>query len=267
MIQKQFLHLVYLASFLLLLSSCDPYQKLLKSNDFELKYEKAKEYYNTGIYHKAIPLFEELMIRHKGTQKAEKLYYFYAYCHYGQDSYLMSAHYFKSFIDYYPTSKLAEDAQYMIGWCNYNMTPTSSLDQTYAEKAIESFQIFINAYPYSEKVAKCNELIDDVRDKLEEKAHDNAMLYYNVKSYKSSAASYQNILKDFPDTDRKEEVMFMTMKSYYLLAQKSIASKKKERYDLTVESYLDFIDQYPTSKYVREAERIYTTCLNNLKKY
>ena len=49
MIQKQFLHFVYLASFLLLLSSCDPYQKLLKGNDFDLKYEKAKEYYNSYV--------------------------------------------------------------------------------------------------------------------------------------------------------------------------------------------------------------------------
>ena len=61
--------------------------------------------------------------------------------------------------------------------------------------------------------------------------------------------------------------MFMIIKSYYLLAQKSISTKKKERYDLAVESYLDFIDQYPTSKYVREAERMYSVCLNNLKKY
>ena len=40
----------------ILLSSCNPYQKLLKSNDLDLKLEKSKEFYKAAIieYQRAI---------------------------------------------------------------------------------------------------------------------------------------------------------------------------------------------------------------------
>ncbi len=265
MIQKlvNILGIIFLVA---LLSACDPYQKLLKSSNYDLKYTKAKEFYNAGQYSKAIPLFEELMIRHKGTKEAEKLYYFYAYCYYGDEDYLFASHYFKNFLDYFPTSKFAEDAQFMIAYSFYNMSPKPSLEQTYSEKAIEAFQLFINTYPYSKKVEEGNALIDELRDKLEKKAFASAKLYYDTRNYKAAATAYKNLLQGFPDTDHKEDILFSITKSYYLLANKSIQSKKLERYNLAVDAYINFIDLYPKSKLVREAERIYDTCLTQIDK-
>lgn len=251
---------------ILVFGSCDAYQKILKSSDYTFKYEKVKEYYNTGQYDKALPLFEELMGVYKGSKEAEKLYYFYAYCQYGIEDYLSASHYFKSFLDVYPRSIYAEDAQYMIGYSFYKMSPETSLEQGNTEKAIESFQVFLNSYPNSTKVARCNELIDEMRLKLENKAFASAEMYYRIKTYKAAATSYRNILVDFPDTKRKEEIMFKVVKSYYLLALNSIEDKKQERYQFAADAYIEFIDQFPNSKYNREAERIYTFCTNNLAK-
>lgn len=255
-----------LCCLLLVINGCDTYQKILKSSDYTFKYEKVKEYYNTGQYDKALPLFEELMGVYKGTKEAEKLYYFYAYCHYGLEDYLSASHYFKSFIDAFPRSIYAEDAQFMIGYSYYKMSPQPSLEQSNSEKAIEAFQLFLNSYANSSKTERCNELIDNLRLKLENKAFSNAELYFKIKTYKAAATAYRGILVDFPDTRRKEEVMFKVLKSYYLLALNSIEEKKQERYQFAADAYLEFIDQFPNSKYNREAERIYTTCTNNLAK-
>ena len=150
-----------------LLSSCDPYQKLLKSSDYELKLAKAKEYYNNGACEKAIPLFEELMSVYKGTRDVENMYYYYAYAHYCNHDYVLASHYFKSFVDYYPRSNNAENASYMIGFCEYQMSPKASLDQEDTKKAIEGLQLYINQYPTGTRVDEANKLMDELRSKLE----------------------------------------------------------------------------------------------------
>jgi len=260
-----------LAGFLLLItfltiSSCDPYQKLLKSSDYKMKYEKVKEFYNEGQYEKALPLFEELMGIYKGTKDAEKLYYYYAFCHFGTEDYLSASHYFKTFLTAYPRSIYAEEAQFMIGYSYYKMSPQTTLEQANTQKAIDALQMFINAYPNSSRIAQSNNLIDELRQKLETKALSAADLYYKLKSYKAAATSYRNILLEFPDTKQKEEIMFKVLKAYYLLAINSIETKKRERFLLAVDAFDEFAEQFPASKYYREAEKIYSTCTDNLSK-
>ena len=249
----------------LLITSCDPYQKLLKSTNYDLKYAKAKEYYNKGNYSQASPLLEELMTVWRGSRDVEKIYYFYAYCYYGSGDYLLSANYFKNFTNYYPKSAYAEDALYMSGYSFYKMSPKPSLDATDTRKAIDALQLFINTYPSSTKVTACNDLIDELRGKLETKAFEGAYLYYRMRNYKAASTSLKAILRDYPDTPKREEVMFLIVKSYYLLAQNSIESKRKERYQAASEAYIEFIDKFPQSEYRREAERLYSSALEFVK--
>ena len=62
------------------------------------------------------------------------------------------------------------------------MSPNHKLDQTYTLEAIKSFQDFTNTFPRSDRVTQCNELIDELRDKLEKKAyyHSKVILYYGI---------------------------------------------------------------------------------------
>ena len=50
----------------------------------------------------------------------------------------------------------------------------------------------------------------------------------------------------------------------YDLAGKSIRSKQLERYREANEYYLEFIDQYPDSEYLREAEKKYNNSLEKV---
>lgn len=260
---------IYINIGLILLLSCfsckESYQKLLKSNDYDLKFTKAKEYYNKGDYIKAIPLFEELIGVLKGTKDVEDLYYFYPYCYYGQGNYEFAAYYFKNFIEFYPRSQRAEDARFMIAYCYYKMSPISSLDQDNSYKTIEALQYFADSYPHSEQIGECNELIDELRAKLEEKAYTGAKLYFDMKNYQAATTSFNNLLLDFPETKRQEEVQFLILQAYYFYADNSIEDKQEERFEKTVESYLAFINKYPEGKHVREAERIYLDSVEKLE--
>lgn len=251
---RKSVHTAFFALIIIALAvSCDGYNKVLKSKDVDLKREKAKEYYNEGKYYKAIPLLDELISIYRGREELEDIYYMYCNALYGQGNYITAGYNFKNFTTFYPNSEKREDAMYMVGKCYYNLAPPADLDQEYTKKSIEAFQLFVNSYPNSDRVADVNSKMDILHTKLEDKAFNAAILYYNMGFYQSASVSFENMISAFPDTDRSEYVHFMIVKSNYLYAKNSIPSKQAERYERTLESFKTFKALYPESKYMKDA--------------
>jgi outer membrane protein assembly factor BamD len=244
---------------LFVLASCSSYQKLLKSADNDLKYEKAIGYYEAKDYTRALQLFDQITPFFKGTDKAERIAYYYAYCNYNQDDYVMGNYYFKRFATSYPNSPYTEECAYMAAYCNYQESPRSNLDQTSTYDAIKDLQLFINKYPKSDKVAHANELMDELRAKLEKKDFDIGMLYFKMEDYKASIQIFKNLVKDYPDSKHREDVFYYILKSNYKYASKSIAVKRKERFIATVEAYDDLATSFPKSEYLKEVRYMQKT--------
>jgi len=265
MFKKALAALVFI-SFTIGFSGCSKYQRILKSNDFEEKFNMAKLLYDNGKYQKAFPLFEELITVFRGTSKAEDVYYYYAYCNYKLGDYMLAGYHFDNFVRTFPRSARAEDAQFMNAKCYFLDSPEPSLDQTSTKKAIDELQLFINRYPESEKVDECNDLMDRLRFKLETKSYNGAKLYYRLGEYKAAIFALRNTLADYPDTRFREEISYMILKSAYQLADNSIESKQVERFEDTVKEVNAFVEKYPRSKNVREAETIKADSQKKLEK-
>ena len=243
------------------------FNKLVKSGDMEAKYAGAVKYLNKEDYTKALTLFEELMSVYRGTAKAEEVHYYYAYCNYNLEDFIIAGYQFRSFVKNFPGSKHTEECAYMNAYCFYLSSPGYSLDQVDTKLAIKEFQRFTNQYPKSTRIPDCNTMLDKLRGKLERKSYENAMLYYNMLDYKSAVVAFGNHLKDFSDTKHAEELNYLIIKSYYLLALNSIESKKQERFKAAADSYIKFVDTFPKGEYLKDAESIYTSALKNLEKY
>lgn len=239
-------------------SSCSKYQQVLKSSDLKLKERAAREYYEDGDYMKAIPLLEESITLNKGNKDIDELYYLYAMSHYYQASYLVAAFHFKNIHDSYTHSEYAQESLYMSAYCYYRLSPDIKLDQTYTEKAIDAFQLYVNYYPDSERVQDCNDLIDIMRRKMERKAFANAKLYYKMRRYQAAATSFENILVNYPDTEDAEEIYLYIIKSYYFYAINSVEEKQEERFQDVKDAYKLFTKRYPESRFAEDAKDFYT---------
>ena len=247
-------------------SACSSYQKVLKSSNTELKYDTAIKLYNKKEYSKAYPLLEELVSVTRGTQKAEELYFIYSYCNYYLNDLASASYHFEQFSKLYPSSESAEEAAYMAAYCYYLGSPQFNLDQTNTFKAIDEMQIFVNRYPTSERVEDCNRLIDELRAKLEKKDISHAMLFFQISDYKAAIASLKNILKDYPSTKSREEVMITLIKSHYFLAENSVDEKKEIRYKQTIDAYYSLIDKFASAKKAKEAESFFDKANERLNK-
>jgi outer membrane protein assembly factor BamD len=89
-----------------------------------------------------------------------------------------------------------------------------------------------------------------------EKSYLNAYTYYKIGRYKSAIVAFKNSLKQYPESHRKEDIMYYTTVSAYRLAANSIESKQMDRYLATIDYYFSFISEFPESKYRKELENI-----------
>ena len=256
----------------LLFSACSSkFMKLQKKGTTDEKYKAANDYYKKGDYYKAGILYEEIIPLLKGDSLAEQSQFYNAYAQYKQKQYSMGAYLFKNFYSTYANSPLAEEAFYMYANSMFKDSPNFNLDQTSTLTAIEALQTFINSYPESKYAGSCSQDLKDLRHRLEEKSYEKAKLYYKtsgvtIANYKAAVVVIDNFQRDFPDSEYIEELSFLKVQSQYDLAEVSYEIKQKERYTDALKFYEDFIDAFPKSKYINQAEKVYDGATKGLAK-
>lgn len=256
---------------MVLLGSCSPFSKLQKSGTDDQKYKAAVQYYKKGDWFHAGLLFEELIPVLKGSTESEMAQFYYAYTQYQQQQYLLSATLFKKFYETFARSEYAQEAMYMYAYSLYKDTPQFNLDQSNTLTATSALQDFVNTYPDSKYRDECTKIILELRGKLERKAYEKAKLYYktsgfNIASYKSAVISINNFQREFPDSEYNEELAFLKVDAEYSLANNSLETKQKERYQEAIGYYQAFIDKYPNSKYLKQAERMYESSQKEIER-
>jgi outer membrane protein assembly factor BamD len=262
----QLKNLLYLLAITVLLSSCSGFEKVRKSSDVNYKLSKANEYFDKKDYQHANMLYRELMPIMKSTRNYETLIYRYSFTFFYLKDYIEASYYFKSFVEYFPTSKEAEECEFMAAVSLYKYAPKFTLDQTNSMKAVESFQSYLVRYPKSPRVAEGTKYLDDLRRKLEMKEADAAKLYYNVYQYRAASVAYKSVLRDYPESPSADLYQFMIMKAMFKYAEASVLGKQEERYASAADAYRELKDGYPSSPYIAEAEKLNNEINNNVKK-
>ena len=238
------------------LVSCGDFSRMVKSTDNEMKYEVAMDYYERGDYNHALQLFDLLQAAYRNTPRGENITYSTAECYYKQKDYEIASYYYNKFYTTYPFSKDAERAAFMNAYCSYVLSPESGLDQTNTYTAIKQLKNFAERYPQSDSLARVNQLIENLNEKLEEKDYNMCRLFYRMENYSAAITSFENMLKNHPNTKHREEILFDMATTYYDYAENSVPEKQRERYESCVEQCNTLTYLYPHSPYVSDAQSI-----------
>ena len=216
------------------LTSCGEYNKLLKSTDYEYKYEAAKNYFAKGQYNRSATLLNELITILKGTDKAEESLYMLGMSYYNQKDYQTAAQTFITYFNTYPRGTFTELARFHAGKALFLDTPEPRLDQSSTYQAIQQLQMFMEYFPNSTKKQEAQDMIFALQDKLVLKELYSARLYYNLgnylgNNYESCVITAQNALKDYPYTDYREELSILILRARHEMAIYSV-TRTTERF-------------------------------------
>lgn len=233
------------------------YEELLQSNDTQAKYSAAFDYFNKGKYGKSAQLFESLAMLTQGTAQDDTVNFYWALSNYNQKDYYTAESNLEHFIQNYPSSPFAENAEFLMIDCLYRSTLRYELDQAPTYKAIKAISEYKISHINSPNVAICNRMLTELEERLDRKAYENAKLYYTMEDYKAARVALKNVLKDDADNIYREDILYYTTMSSYNYARLSVQAKQKERYLVFVDDYLNFVEEFPDSKYRKELDSLY----------
>ncbi len=253
----------------MLLESCSEYSNVLKSNDYEYRYEAAKALYADGHYRQAAELFSLLLAPLKGTSYGEESLYMLGESNLKAKDYESAVMFFKKYYQLYPKGSYMELSRYNTGYALYKQTPDIRLDQSSTMEAIKEFQNFLDYCPETTLKEQAHQIIYDMQDKLVQKEYQSAKLYYDLgtytlnciyggNNYEACVVTAQNALKDYPyaSANLREELSILTLRAKYHLARQSVEERRLERFRDAIDEYYAFQNDYPESKYLKEATSI-----------
>ena len=251
----------------LLLTGCQSINKVLKNPDPQYKLRMAEQYFANKKYNLAQQVYEDIMPAFRGQPEFENIYYKWAYTAYYQKDYLNAENLFKGYLEVFSTSPRAEEIDFMRAYTFYKQSPKAELDQSSTRKAIGVFQTFINTHPGSARNKEANEIIDQLRQKLEVKDRKSAQLYFDLGQFRAAAVAFNTMLNDFAESEMAAEYKLMAIKSYFRFAEMSVEDKRAERFEKVIEEAEDFMDRFPESPLSKEVQDFVTKSQNNLKIY
>lgn len=243
---------------IILLTSCDGYEKLMKGTDFDAKYVAAMKYYEDHNYTKAIQLFENLIMQYHGKENAENIAWYYSQCLLAENDYYSAGYQFNNFFKRFPYSERAEEALFMAAECKYHESPDYYLDQRLTKEAIQAYESFVDRYPTNIHIPEINTHLDELRNKLMKKDYENAWGYYVTENYNAAYTSLQAFINNYPDSPMKEDAMFYQLASSYYYSANSQEDKVKERMQQVVNDFEKFSSTFHESKYMSQAQNYYT---------
>lgn len=255
---------------LTMLTACSEFSAVLKSNDYEYKYEAAKALYADGQYRQAAELFSMLLAPLKGTSYGEESLYMLAESNLKAKDYESAAMFFKKYYQVYPKGHYMEMARFNSGYSLYKQVADIRLDQTSTMEAIREYQDFLDYCPNTGLKEQTHAVIYELQDRLVEKEYLSAKLYYDLgtytlnsiyggNNYEACVVTAQNALKDYPyaSAGLRENLSILILRAKYHLARQSVEAKRVERFRDAIDEYYAFENDFPESKYLQEANSIF----------
>jgi outer membrane protein assembly factor BamD len=251
--------LFYLAAFVAVVvafCSCSNVQRVIKSGDAELIYERGVLFYQAEKWQKALALLNHCEPYFKGTLREDTIAFYKARSHFKEGDYMTASEQLDDFRRSFGRSVFIEDAEAMFAVSLFNMCPEPERDQTNTARALVAISEFMSHYPDSEQKPLFDDMTKDLTWRLHEKSYINAYTYYKIERYSAAIIAFRNAIQKYPASHRREDLMYYVVKASYMYADNSVESKQQDRYMATLDAYYTFVMEYPESKYKKEVDQM-----------
>ncbi|WP_440998882.1 outer membrane protein assembly factor BamD [Fodinibius sp. SL11] len=240
----------------LVFASCKNTDRIQRGDSLQVAFNKAMAFYEKEDYTEASEAFETVVQIARGTEYGQEAQFYLAESYYNDERYLLAASEYERFISLFPRVERRQEAQFKEAYCYYKLSPRYKLDQKYTRNAIEKFQLYNSRFPNSEKADEVGKYISEMRTKLAKKLYHSADLYLRTDRYEAAIIYYDLTIDKYPETEWAQRALVDEIETYNIYAERSVASKQRERYQKAIEAYEKFIQLFPNGKFRQQAEEL-----------
>lgn len=213
--------------------ACSSSQKNDYTNDEEI-YFNAVKLFNSKDYREATQLFDVILLQYPASKYADDSQYYIAEINFAEEKYVLAAFHYQKLMRNYPASDYVKISMFKSALCNYYLSPPYDRDQRYTREAIKAFQEFQIVYPNDSLALEADKKIIELRNKLAYREFYTAELYRKLESPLSSIIYYDEVIKNYPDTQYYEPSFFGKIQTLYEIGRheqlKSIIQLYKSKF-------------------------------------
>ncbi len=158
---------------------------------------------------------------------------------------IMAISEYQEYLGLYPNSPDAIYAKYQIGMCYFHQMKKPGRDQTNTTAAIKAFESLIRQFPETREAEMAQKNIVKAKQTMAQHIFLIGRTNYLVKAYKGAISRFKEVMDQYPDYSKMDELIFLTAKSY----------KGTEDIDTARSFFQQLIDRYPESKFRKKATK------------
>jgi len=187
-------------------------------------YAEAKDNVASGVYDKAIILYDKIEGRAAGTPLAQQVQIDKAYAHYKAGEPVLAVAAIDRFLKLHPASPVLDYALYLKGIVNFNdelglfsnitRQDLAERDQKAAKDSFEAFKELVTRFPQSRYADDASHRMKYIVSLLAKSEIHVARYYYERSAYLAAINRAQTALTDYEGVPVLEDALFVMIKSY-----------------------------------------------------
>jgi len=163
--------------------------------------EEGMKEYNKGRYYVALEYFNKVLDSHRFTPEALLAELKVADCTYYMGKYDEAYAYYERFEEMHPTNEAIPYVMYQKAMCHYKRIDSIDRDISGAQKAIERFQLLLNAYPDSPYAADAKAKIAAAKEFLANHEFGVAQFYLRTDEPSQAIIRLKYLIAMYPQTE------------------------------------------------------------------
>lgn len=235
----------FLASFILvsaLLQGCSTPQV---NKPADLLYKEGEQFFQDGRFEDAIAQWKKVKETYQSPELTTKAELNIADAYFMNGDYIEAAAGYEDFRKLHPKHPQADFALYRQGLSYFNQIHSIDTDQNPVKNAQTTFAAYLALYPAGAQLAEVKEKNRECRDKQLQYELYVGRFYMKTDAYKAAIARFEESLKMFSDSARRDEVLYYLGRAYLEDGQKT-----KGR-----EVFGQLVREFPGSAYIADANK------------
>ena len=211
----------------------------------DLLYKDGEQFFQDGKYEDAIAQWKKVKETYQSPELTTKAELNIADAYFLNKDYIEAGAGYEDFRKLHPKHPQADFALYRQGMSYFNQIHSIDTDQTPVKNAQTTFESYLRLYPAGAQLAEVQEKHRECRDKQLQYELYVGRLYMKTDAYKAAIARFEESLKMFADSARRDEVLYNLGRAYLQDGQKA-----KGR-----EVFGQLSREFPGSAYIADANK------------
>jgi outer membrane assembly lipoprotein YfiO len=214
-----------LVALLLAAAACHPDFQITQYPTNDKLYQAAAREFAAGRWDNAVTAFEKLTTDLPARDTLlPRAFWYLAQAHKNRGEHVLAATSFSRLVESFPDDSLADDAALAAAREYRQMWRKPTLDPTYGETALATYNTLLGLYPTSPLIPEAKQELADLEDMFAQKNYLAGMYYLRRKAYDSGIIYFKDVLAKYPASPTARAAQLRLVDSYKAIRYKEDAA-------------------------------------------